>query len=372
MKLALVVPRYGDGLFGGAAQQARWIAQRLAVRHDVAILTTSAGEAGDDEARSSTRDAVTVRRFPVTRGSGAGGDDGERGSLEDRGPVAPGLVDHVRAQASAYDAFLFFSYSAWTTCHGLPAVPQKSIVVPTAEDESAPRGRFLQQFLRLPAAYAFNSPEEKADLAHRAGSHDLRGEVIGFGIDDTPALAAHEIRQRLDLLGDFIVYAGRLGRAQGCSRLFEDFTRYVRERSPHVSLVLLGKPASPIPVHVNITHLGLLGEVERRSVIGASRLLVEPSAEGSLALPLLEAWTLGRPALVNGQSPALLGQVTRANGGLAYTSYEEMAETLTWLLERPREADALGQSGREYTTAHYAAPVIVDKYERLLATVRGH
>jgi glycosyltransferase involved in cell wall biosynthesis len=371
MKLALVVPRYGDELYGGAALQARWIAERLAAHHEVAVLTTSAGEPGHDEARNSTRDTVAVRRFPVTRPRRAS-DDSERSWLEDRGPVAPGLVDYVRAQAAAYDAFLFFSYSAWTTYHGLPAVPQKSIVVPTAEDEGVPGLRLFQQSLRLPAAYAFNSPEEQADLTRRAESNGLRGEVIGFGIDDTPALAADEIRQRLDLLGDFIVYAGRLGREQGCSRLFEDFTRYVRERSPHVSLVLLGKAASPIPVHVNITHLGLLGDVERRSVIGASRLLVQPSAEGGLALHLLEAWTLGRPALVNGQSSALLGQVTRANGGLVYTSYEEMAEALTWLLERPREADALGQSGRVYTTAHYAAPVIVDKYERLLAMVRGH
>jgi glycosyltransferase involved in cell wall biosynthesis len=382
MKLALVVPRYGEELVGSAALHARWIARRLAAQHAVEIVTTAA----EDGPPAATLDGLTVRRFPVTRRSPPAAEDeldgkvrsgehtadDERRWLEARGPLSPGLVDYVRDQAGAYDVFLFFSYSAWTTYHGLPHVRRKSLLIPTADDENAARLYLFPSFLRLPAAFAFNTPEEKDELQRRADAPDLPGDVVGLGIDDSPAVGADEIRQRLDLLGDFFVYSGRIGREQGCSRLFEDFTRYVRERSPHVSLVLVGKAMMPIPVFVNITHLGLLSDVERRSAIGASRALVQPSAEGGLTLSLLEAWSAGRPALVNGRCPALVGQVTRGNGGLFYTSYEEMAEALSFLLERPREADALGSSGREYFEAHHAWPVVLDKYERLLAAVRGH
>jgi glycosyltransferase involved in cell wall biosynthesis len=88
-------------------------------------------------------------------------------------------------------------------------------------------------------------------------------------------------------------------------------------------------------------------------------------------MALLEAWKMERPALVNARCAVMRGQVQRANGGLFYASYEEFAEALGWLLARPREADALGLSGRKYYEANYAWPVVMAKYERLLASVHG-
>jgi glycosyltransferase involved in cell wall biosynthesis len=122
---------------------------------------------------------------------------------------------------------------------------------------------------------------------------------------------------------------------------------------------------------VNVTHLGVLSDAEKLSVIGASRLLVHPSPFESLSMALLEAWKMGRPALVNGRCAVLRGQVQRANGGLYYTSYEEFAEGLGWLLGRPRAADALGRAGRAYYEANYAWPIVMGKYERLLASVHA-
>jgi len=133
----------------------------------------------------------------------------------------------------------------------------------------------------------------------------------------------------------------------------------------------VGKAVLPIPVHVNVTHLGVLSETEKLSVIGASRLLVHPSPFESLSMALLEAWKMRRPALVNGRCAVLRGQVQRASGGLYYASYEEFAEGLGWLLAHPREADAMGAAGRAYYEANYSWPVVMDKYERLLASVHG-
>jgi glycosyltransferase involved in cell wall biosynthesis len=298
-------------------------------------------------------------------------DDEERRWMEEHGPVTPALLDHLQRHAADYHALVFFSYRYWTTYHGLRVAPEKSILVPTAEDDGAVRLRIFKELFRQPAAYAFNSPEEKDLLLRMTGAEDLPGDVVGVGIEDAPVVTPQEIRQRLDILGDYIVYVGRIEREKGCARLFDAFTRYVQERGPHLSLVLVGRAVLPIPVHVNITHLGVLSDAEKLSLIGGSRLLVHPSPFESLSMALLEAWKMERPALVNARCAVLRGQVQRANGGLYYGSYEEFAEALAWLLSHPAAADALGRSGRAYFERHYAWDVIMDKYETLLARAAG-
>ena len=389
MRIALVVQRYGEEIVGGAELHARWIAQHLAERHDVQVLTTCAVDYLTWENRyepgETTVAGIAVRRFPVARPRTTEGfddlsskvhffehtDEEERRWMEEHGPVTPGLLEHLRERQADYDALIFFSYRYWTTYHGLQVAPARSLLVPTAEEDNAVRLRIFRDLFRLPAAYAFNSPEERELLLRVSGAAELPGEVVGVGIEDAPVVAADEIRKRLDLLGDYVIYVGRIEREKGCSRLFEDFARYVREFRPHLNLVLVGRKVLPIPAHVNITHLGVLSDSEKLSAIGASRLLVHPSPYESLSMALLEAWKMRRPALVNGHCSVLRGQVQRANGGLYYTSYEEFAEALTWLLDHPGEAAALGESGRAYFDVHYSWDVVMAKYDRLLARVAG-
>ncbi|HVR69442.1 MAG TPA: glycosyltransferase family 4 protein [Vicinamibacteria bacterium] len=389
MKIGLVVQRYGEEVIGGAELHARWIAQRLARGHGVEVLTTCAVDyltwENKYEPGPATVGGVPVLRFPVARRRTMEGfdalsskvhffehtDDEERRWMEEHGPVTPGLLDHLRRRGGEYDALVFFSYRYWTTYHGLGVAPHKSILVPTAEEDGAVRLRIFKDLFRLPAAHAFNSPEERELLLRVTGAADLPGEVVGVGIEDAPVVPPAEIRQRLDILGDYIVYVGRIEREKGCARLFDEFCRYVQERDPHLSLVLVGRAVLPVPVHVNITHLGVLPDAEKLSLIGGSRLLVHPSPFESLSMALLEAWKMGRPALVNGRCAVLRGQVQRANGGLYYGSYEEFREALSWLLSHPAGADALGRAGRAYFERHYSWDVIMEKYERLLALVSG-
>jgi glycosyltransferase involved in cell wall biosynthesis len=385
MRVGLVVQRFGEEIIGGAELHARWIAQRLAERHQVEVLTTCAVDylswENVYEPGEATVAGLKVRRFPVTRARTPEGfddlsskvhffdhtDDEERRWMEEHGPVTPGLLRHLESRGGDYDVLVFFSYRYWTTFHGLRVHPGKSILVPTAEQDNAVRLRIFRDLFRLPAALAFNSPEERELLLEVSGAAELPGEVVGVGIEDVPVVPPDEIRRRLDLLGDYVVYVGRIEREKGCSRLFDEFARYVREQAPHLNLVLVGKAVLPVPVHVNITHLGVLSDTEKLSVVRASRLLVHPSPYESLCMALLEAWKMGRPALVNGRCAVLRGQVQRAGGGLYYGAYEEFAETLTWLLAHPEEADGLGRSGRAYFERHYAWPVVMEKYERLLA-----
>jgi glycosyltransferase involved in cell wall biosynthesis len=387
MRIGLVVQRFGEEVVGGAELHARWIAGRLAARHEVQVLTTCALDylswENEYDPGPTQVAGLPVLRFPVARRRTAQGfdalssrvhferhtDDEERRWMEEHGPVTPGLVEHLRAEHARYDALIFFSYRYWTTYHGLRVAPRKSILVPTAEQDNAVRLRIFRELFRLPRAYAFNTPEERDLLLEVSGASELPGEVVGVGIEDARTVPPAEIRQRLDLLGDYAIYVGRIEREKGCARLFEYFLRYVQDRAPHLNLVLVGKAVLPLPDHVNVTHLGVVSDAEKLSAIGAARLLVHPSPYESLSMALLEAWKMERPALVNGRCNVLRGQVQRANGGLYYNSYEEFAEALDWLRGNPAAADAMGRAGRAYFEREYDWDVVMTKYERLLHAV---
>jgi glycosyltransferase involved in cell wall biosynthesis len=389
MRLAVVVQRYGTEVVGGAELHARWIAQRLAARHDVVVLTTCAVDYLTWEnvypEGPAEVNGVRVLRFPVARRRTAEGFDQLSGKvhffahsdrdelrwMDEHGPVTPGLVEHLRRHQGEYDAILFFSYRYWTAYHGLQVAPRKSILVPTAEDDPTLALRMFQPYFALPAAYAFNSVEERDSIARAAGRADLPGEVVGVGIEAGGPSAVDDMRQRLDLLGDYIVYVGRIEREKGCSRLFADFLQYVQQRAPNLNLVLVGKAVLPIPTHVNITHLGVLSDADKLAAIRGSRLLVHPSPFESLSMALLEAWMMERPALVNGKCAVLRGQVTRANGGLYYATSEEFGEALHWMLAHPAESAAMGRAGHAYFERHYSWDVVLEKYDRLLALARS-
>ena len=71
MRVAFVVQRYGTEVTGGAELHCRWVAEHLAERHRVEVLTTTATDylSWDDVLPAGVTEAngVTVRRFPVAR-----------------------------------------------------------------------------------------------------------------------------------------------------------------------------------------------------------------------------------------------------------------------------------------------------------------
>src|SRR5262249_39433752 len=79
MRIALIVQRYGEEVIGGAELHARWIAQRLAQRHQVEVLTTCAVDyltwENKYEPGPATVGGLPVRRFEVARRRTAEGFD---------------------------------------------------------------------------------------------------------------------------------------------------------------------------------------------------------------------------------------------------------------------------------------------------------
>ncbi len=385
MRVAFVVQRYGPEVVGGAELHCRWIAEQVAARHEVTVLTTTAVDYLSWQnllpAGETRVNGVRVLRFPVARERRIETfdpvanqvcffehtDEEERRWLEEHGPVCPALLEHLKAHESGYDALVFFSYRYWTSYFGLQVAPHKSLLVPTAEHDRVLYLRIFREFFKKPAAIVFNTLEEKELIERVTGNPDLPGEVVGTGIERPAQVPVDEVARRLDLLGDYFVYVGRIEPEKGCAVMIDHFLRWQRETRATATLALFGRSTMSFSENAHVRLMGVVPDGEKLAAIARARALVMPSRHESLSMVVLESWMMGRPVLVNGDCEVLRGQVLRANGGLYYRRYDEFAAAMDLLANQPALADRLGAQGRDYFEANYAWERVMEKYERLLA-----
>jgi glycosyltransferase involved in cell wall biosynthesis len=379
VKLAIVVQRYGADISGGAELHARYIAERLARHATVEVLTTCAKDyitwknelpAGDDKVNG-----VVVRRFPVSRPRDTN-DFGRRSKhvfddthslqdelkwLESEGPTSPALIKHLTAVQSAFDFFVFFSYRYYHAWHGVRAVPEKAVLVPTAERDAAVGLAMFAPIFRGARAIMFNSFEERALIQHVSGRQGP-GVVVGVGSEIPARTQPWRFKKKFNVKRPFAIYVGRIDENKGCKELFGYFERYSVMYPHGLDLLLVGAGHIPVPKHPRIRHLGFLSDEDKFDGLAAADVLVMPSRFESLSMVALEAWALGKPVLANGHCDVLRGQVIRSNGGLYYENFEEFAEALYALEATGPLGELLGRNGREFFRRHYTWPVIERKY----------
>lgn len=401
-RLAFVVQRYGADITGGAEYHCRLVAEDLASRAEVTVLTTCAGDyvtwANRHPAGERVENGVRVLRFPVSRardlerfaaltarlfGERARTEPGRveiestRNAdpdlasqwVDEQGPFAPELVSHLGDHAADYDAFVFFSYRYYPTCRGLPRVADRALLVPTAEDDGAYHLPVYRRLLELPRAIVFNSVEERAMLARAVGPRLAGGDVVGVGTELPSAVDPDGFRARHGVRDPFLLYVGRVDLNKGCPELFDFFRRYRAQTASSLRLVLLGQAILPVPSDPAIVSLGFQPDAEKWNALAAATAFVMPSPLESLSMATLEAWWSRKPALVNAKCAVLRGQCRRANAGLYYGGYDEFAEALGLLERDAALRDRLGRNGSTYFQAHYTREVIGAKYDALLRLV---
>ena len=387
MRIAFVVQRYGLDITGGAELECRLTAERLKKYFETEILTTKAfdyvtwkNHYPDDE---EVINGIRVRRFPVTRPrhpgrfgrlqdrllSSAHSEEEELRWMNEEGPLVPNLVRYVKLNEKAYDYFVFFCFRYYHAYWGIRTVPDKSILVPTAEQDPIIHFHIFQNLFRLPRAILYNSIEEQLMINAISRNENVPGEVIGVGIDIPPAFSGPAFRQKFLLEGPYILYLGRIDKNKGCAELFSYFLRFKQETGSDLKLVLVGTTVMRIPPHPDILYLGFMGEGEKFSALEGAELLVMPSFYESLSIVTLEAWALGKPVLANARCDVLKGQCLRSQGGLFYENYPEFREALSLLLGSRRLRQVLGESGKKYCLANYSWDIIEKKYLAVFETL---
>jgi glycosyltransferase involved in cell wall biosynthesis len=390
VKLAFVIQRYGADIAGGSETHCRQLAERLSGRHDITILTTCARDyvtwQNAYPAGASTDGRLRVVRFPTAHTRRlkrfadlsdevfAGGASSERQEewFRENGPEVPALIDHLRRDSLSYDLVLFWAYRYYPTYFGLPCVHDRAILVPTAEEDLAIDLSVLETFFLQPAGYLFLTSEEETLVSMRAGRPLHPSAVIGIGLDPAARLVEADLQVRLNRLEippNYVLYLGRVDRNKGCETLIEYFQEYAASGGD-ATLVLAGPAKMRVPPHPQIRCLGYVSNDVWHALLGHARLLVVPSPYESLSIVLLEAWNMGVPALVNARCKVLLGQVMRADGGLAYRSALEFREGLEALLSRSEMRDTLGRQGLAYVEREYRWPTVIGRVEKLLTEVQ--
>jgi glycosyltransferase involved in cell wall biosynthesis len=433
MRIAFIVQRYGTEVLGGSEQLCRLVAERLAARHEVEVLTTCARNyvtwtneypEGSDRVRG-----VTVRRFANARTRDI--DSFNRYSdwiynnphtrndelewLKRQGPWSPALLEYLRRHHQQYDVLIFFTYLYAPTVLGLEVAPARSVLVSTAHDEPAIRLEIFKEVFSRPAAICYLTESEKAFVEIQFPNRPLLEEVTGVGVDipqqnpepTVPAAAESDsgaeaddqqnaamgsdpddqeppvpepaphlrargsvFRRRHRLHGPLVLYGGRIDPGKGCEELIQYFGSYVKQGGA-ATLALMGVKLMPLPEDPSIRFAGLLSDSERMQALEAATVVVCPSPVESLSLLALEALSVGTPVLVNARSAVLVEHCVRSNGGLWYADRDEFVECLKLLVNDAGLRAALGRNGREYVRRHYQWDVVLGKFERIFAKLKN-
>ncbi len=425
MKIAFIVQRYGTEILGGSEYHCRLIAERLAPRHHVEVLTTCAQDyitwkndypEGSDRVRG-----VTVRRFANARTrdihafnrysewifNNPHSRDEEIEWLKQQGPWCPSLLEYVERNQNQYDVLIFFTYLYAPTVLGVKIAPHKTILVPTAHDEPAIHLEIYRELFSQPAGLAYNTEVERRFLTTHFSIRAIEEETIGCGVDlpqaqeypreqvaavqgeaedsaddhapvDDPSPTfrphlAHRgtmFRRRHRLHGPIALYGGRIDPGKGCEELIEYFSSYVQDGGD-ASLVLMGVKLMPLPEEPFIRFAGYLPDQERVQALEAATVVVVPSPYESLSLLALESFAVGTPILANARSEVLVEHCHKSNAGLYYADRDEFVEALKMLIGDSRLRARLGRNGRDYVRTNYRWDVILAKYERMFTKLRS-
>ena len=387
MKLAVVTPRYGTEIAGGAETAARLLATRVArdAGWPVEVLTTCALDAStwaNVYAPGATEiDGVFVQRFRVSgtrapgfdaatdeivrRGPRASGEQ-QHAWLTAQGPVAPELIDAIAATDA--DAIAFHPYLYHPTVAGLPRVNRRSVLHPAAHDEPPLRFSMYANLFEDAAALGYWSETERLLVERRFAIAQKPAAVLGLGTDAGDGDAAGARRAvGLDDERPFLLCLGRVDDGKGAALLAECFARYKDRRPGPLQLVFAGPVVhQPVP-HSDIVLAGAVDEPVKWGLLRGALALVSPSAFESFSIVLMEAWTVGTPALVNRRCAVTRDHAERSGGALTFGSYAELEVALDRLTTSPAVGKALGAAGRTYVDAHYRWPDVVARYTTLLS-----
>lgn len=377
MRVAVVVPRYGADIGGGAESQARGFAQEAARRGwTVEAWTTCAHSHYTWEnkypAGESRDGAVRVHRFPVqlerlerqqaiewALGTRYHVPRADQYAWLEGGAQSPKLYAHIQRHAPDFDAVVVLPYAMPLTNMAAWAAPDRVILWPCLHDEPYAYLEPVRLLLESVRGVMFNSPEE-GDLARRQiRIAPRRATVLGEGVTLDPPPAPAPVAPR-DLL-----FIGRLEPGKNLSLLYSYVQRYAEEGG-NLRLIVGGRGPYLPPTHPAFDYRGFISDAQKSALYASSLALCQPSLFESFSLVIMESWLAGRPVLVHRDCPVTRGHVQRSRGGLWFSHYEEFVGTIEWLQSNPTLAARMGQNGGGYVRRNYTWPAVVTRFEETL------
>jgi glycosyltransferase involved in cell wall biosynthesis len=409
-RLAIVVQRYAEEITGGAERHARLVAELLAQRYEVEVLTSCAMDYTrwkmDFEPGISQTNGVTVRRFAhperndigraqvplrhklrfllrkllrrftgplVLPSTGNPRTDG-RDFLRRQGPHCPELLQHLSRAQQDYDVAIFFTALYEPAALGQLIWGSRSLLVPLLHDEKPMYQPIFRDVMRSAGALLFNTAAERKLAQRMYGIDTSTQPIAGVGIDvhvPAPELLV-KVRARWGLHQPYLIYVGRIDVAKGCKELLSAFVNYAQEHR-QAKLVLVGHAVMTVADHPGIVKTGFISEEDRDALVAGAAALIIPSRYESLSLVVLEAMLLGTPVVVNGECEVLVDHVNSSLAGTAYQGQKQLQAAMHHMLNLPlQQRQSLGSKGKLYVQQHYKWDRVMAVYDAAIERVRQH
>ncbi len=387
-KIALVVHRYGLDVNGGAEYHCRVLAEHMVSRYEVDVLTSCARNTlpWDNAYKEGVEiiNQVNVHRFPVekirddilfdelSKKVGKGEKEIEEEWISQMGPYCPSFIPFLEENADKYEAVIFITYAFYLTVKGMGLHLKNSILLATAHDDASVRLPIYREVFQSPAAFLYNSVEEKEFIIKNFHTQQRPSRLTCVGID-LPETGVYELPERIKQYKDnYIVYVGRVSNGKNFSELNRDFIEYKRRNPSQLKLIVLGKIDDKmlLTYSEDIIYAGFVTEEEKTAVLENAKLLVMPSEYESLSLVILESMAAGRPVLVNGRCAVLKGQCIRSNAGLYYTDFFEFEAGLNCILSHEEAYMQMRENGYKFVKENYSWDKVVADISDLIEELK--
>ncbi|WP_420645710.1 glycosyltransferase family 4 protein [Candidatus Leptofilum sp.] len=380
MRLAIITPRFGPDVLGGAETFARNLAEQLATHgHEVHLWTTCAKEyyRWDNvyPGGASTQNQVTVRRFPITSY-----DQTRFAELSQRLEQQWGLgwaqqqawlaasahsqplYNALSQEASSYDALLVLPYQAALAQAAAWIAPERTILIPCLHDEPYAYLEMFRLLLTETFGVLFLTPEEQAFTNNQLKVNLKQQAVLGAAVSDQATTAT-----RNPAHPPYLLTMGRLEAGKNMALLYDYMQRLANDGSP-VKLLLTGDGPFTPPTQPPFELRGFVPDAEKHALLAGATALVQPSLNESFSLVLLESWLAKCPVLVHKDGTVTSGHIRRSQGGLMFATYGEFAAAVHTLVAEPEIARTMGENGRTYTLQNYTWPRIISRLENILGS----
>jgi glycosyltransferase involved in cell wall biosynthesis len=375
VNFAIVAPRFGEHLSGGAELLARWFAERLTARGDrVDVFTTCATDNIDwrNDVPPGTEQfgEVTVRRYPLRprdvdlfndldgrmRQGMDIGEDMEQIWLRN-GASSEELEDELYERSGDYDVILALPYLFGTTYFAFESCPDKVVVIPCLHDEPAAHTHFTRRMLSQARGILFNSDAEAA-LAQSLVGTLPPSATVGVGVEHKAATKPSTTKQNEP---PSILYVGRREVYKNYPLMLQYFTRYKARRGGDLRLVLAGGSGEPFPQREDIIEVP--ADWATRQFFRDATVFCHPGTHESFSIVLMEAWLAERPAIVHAECAVTREHCERSNGGLWFRAYPDFETILDKLLESPDLRTQLGRNGRAFVEREYSWDAVMRRFD---------
>lgn len=390
--LAVILPRYGESLGGGAEALVKSLIEHIRLAPEgfspidrVEVWTTCARDHRTWENHypegESLENGILVKRFSVNKRDletflrvEIAIQEGRATSLDDQldwlseSVNSNGLYKHIIEEGPNFDCLLFAPYLFATTFWGSLIYPEKSVLVPCLHNEAYAYLPVFHHLFSSVRGLICNADAERELFREVYGFSDLeeKSSVVGMGFDPIKSQIENEESKLFSLRGNqkpYLLYSGRKEQGKNVDLLIDSYMSYRKNVSRELDLVLIGAGdiAFLDELPEGVIDYGFVSEEEKAILMRNAVALCQPSTNESFSIVLMEAWLQKTPVIVHGACDVTKEHVLKSGGGLHFSNQKEFELVVDELVSKPDFAKAAAINGERYVQEEYSWNAVLER-----------